>query len=146
MPNLFIGFPLEGYPFFFERQWGLYPWIDVLVWVVFLIAAVTLGSVVLASRIPPWQKLPYVPKTRAGRQALLVLTYVFFALSFGFFYHYLFQVNPRNFTITSTIDEVRQVDAILEHQQGLENLRDAEDVIAATVVGLRTEAGRRALS
>jgi len=107
---------------------------------------VTLGSAVWASRKPRWEKLLYVPKTRALRQALLVLTYVFFALSFGSFYHYLFQINPRNFTITPTNGEVRQVEAILDHQQGLENLRDAEDIIAATVVGLRTEAGRRALS
>src|SRR6266852_7880611 len=127
MPNFFSGFPLEGYPFFSERQWGVYPWIDILVWAVFLIAAVTLGGVVWASRKSQWEQLWYVPKTRARCQALLVLTYVLVTLSFGFFYHYLFQVNPRNFAITPTTGEVRQVDAILEHQQALENLQDAED-------------------
>ncbi len=139
-------FPLEGYPFFSERQWGLCCVGDVLLCVAFFLVAVSLLSLVWGATKRNWQSLSFLPKTRFRRQVFLVSTYVCFAASCGSFYHALFQLDPDHFRINPTSGDVRLVDAIMGHRQALENLRDAQQIIADTVAGLRSEPGREALS
>ncbi len=154
MPYPYDHFPLEGYPFFVERQWGLYTiWDAVLCAAFFLFWLLLLGSIVAARR--SWgQRLlrhhasiaRFVPTTHLRRGIVLLLAYFFFATSFGFLYHALFQCDPYNFKINPTSTDVRLVDAIMEHRQGLENLRDAQEIIAITLAGLRNQAGQELLS
>jgi hypothetical protein len=67
-------------------------------------------------------------------------------MGFGFLYHVMFQYNPDPFKINPMSGDVRLLDAISEHQKALENLRNAEQVVIATVAGLRSEVGRQSLT
>jgi Ion channel len=86
------------------------------------------------------------PSRWLGRLLMLLGSFVFMSVAFGFGYHLLFEQSPKNFKLNAPLDIARDFTPLEAHQQLLDRIQAHREVIAWTLAGLRTKEGERRLN